>query len=94
MCNGQIDKLILGFIAEVVLRLTQSRRAAAHVEQELLAILGNTDILHPKRKVSKSLDSPDPHLPVETSLHDGADRIIELIRMARHAADCSIAPRT
>ena len=92
MSNGQIDKLIRRFITDVDLRLTQSRRAVAYVEQELLAFFPDTDILHPKRKVAKPLDSADPHPPIETPLHNSADRIIGLIRMARRATDCPIAP--
>jgi hypothetical protein len=92
MGNGHGDKSIMVFIEEFDQRLTLSRLAVTHLRQELLTYLRNADFLHPKGKVVQPLESRGPHPSVETPLHEGADRIIDLIRMARHAADCPISP--
>ena len=92
MVNGRDDKSILRFIEELNHRLTLSCRTATRIKQELLAFLRNGDFLYPKGKVVEPLELPEPHPSVETPLHEGADRIVDLIRMARHAAHCPIAP--
>ena len=92
MVNGWGDKSILGLIEELDQGLTLSCRTATRVKQELLALLRNGDFLQPKGKVVEPMESPEPHPSVETPLHEGADRIVDLIRMARHAAHCPIAP--
>lgn len=78
-------KSISHLIEDIEVKLTLRSRAVVSVGDALLAHLLDTSFLHAKKIAVSTDESRGPNSVASTPITHDAERIIELIRMARNA---------